>query len=521
MTASEKPTRNRLDRELIGVAGVIILGSFISVLDGTVMNVALPSIQQWFHLADGSLLDYATVAWSILGYTLAQAVVIPLTDWLAKRFGQRRVYLTAIALFTLASIACALSPSIEILILMRILQGLGGGCLMPLGTAILARAAGPERVGRIMAFMGVPMMLGPVLGPILGGWLLHIASWHWIFLINVPFGVLGVIAGLRSLPEDDALGVATFDLPSLLLMSPGLALSVWAISREGSAAEFSIAALIALFIGLSLIALFVLRARRIATPMLDLDVFRYVSFRRCILLMTTFQIGFFGILLMLPAYLQQVQGFEPLIVGLLLVPSGLGSMMTMPFASILIDRMPAGRVIPWGMILIFASTVPLTLLTTRTPWWWLIILQFTLGLGLGIVMMPTSSAALKEVPHQQVGAATTLYSIIGQVSSVTGVAGVSVLIARGMSSHPAASAAIVGSIEGAELVEGLHQAGEVFTSTATFPVVVIACGLLISFFLPRHPSGAPAVEARVDERTSGRVEKHSSNKSDCNDHEGE
>ena len=174
------------------VAGVVVLGAIMSILDITVVAVAQRTFQETFDATQ------AQVAWTTTAYTLALATVIPLTGWAADRFGTKRLYILAIVLFTAGSALCATATSLEMLVAFRVLQGLGGGMLMPLGMTILTRAAGPERLGRVMAVLGVPMLLGPIFGPILGGWLIDVASWHWIFLINVPIGIVAADLRLRS-----------------------------------------------------------------------------------------------------------------------------------------------------------------------------------------------------------------------------------------------------------------------------------------------------------------------------------
>src|SRR5215472_1362161 len=180
---------DHIDGAVLKIAGVVVLGAIMSILDITVVNVALPTFQTVFGSVSHPL-PYSTVAWTVTGYTLALATVIPVTGWAADRFGTKRLYMAAVALFTGGSALCSMATSINMLIGFRVLQGLGGGMLMPLGMMIITRAAGPRRMGRLMAILGVPMLLGPIGGPILGGWLIDSASWHWIFLINVPIGVV-------------------------------------------------------------------------------------------------------------------------------------------------------------------------------------------------------------------------------------------------------------------------------------------------------------------------------------------
>ncbi len=189
---------DKIDGAVLKIAGVVVLGAIMSILDITVVNVALPTFQTEFG-EPGNPLLYSTVTWTVIAYTLALAMVIPLTGWAADRFGTKRLYMTALLLFTLGSVLCATASSIGMLIGFRFLQGLGGGMLMPLGMTIMTRAAGPARMGRLMAILGVPMLLGPIFGPILGGYLIDNYSWHWIFLINVPIGIAAIIyAWLRA-----------------------------------------------------------------------------------------------------------------------------------------------------------------------------------------------------------------------------------------------------------------------------------------------------------------------------------
>src|SRR6188768_2272093 len=224
----------------------------MSILDITVVSVALPTFQNEFDAT------YAQVAWTMTGYTLALATVIPLTGWASDRFGTKRLYMLALTLFLLGSIACGLAWSIESLIAFRVLQGLGGGMLMPLGMTIMTRAAGPHRIGRVMAVLGVPMLLGPIFGPILGGWLIDIASWHWIFLINLPIGIAAIVYAWIVLPKDEVEPSETFDWLGMLLLSPGLAAFLYGVSsipEHGSVAATEV--WLPAVLGIALIVAFV------------------------------------------------------------------------------------------------------------------------------------------------------------------------------------------------------------------------------------------------------------------------
>ena len=224
---------DKLDRGVLLVAGVVVLGAIMSILDITVVSVALKTFQTEFDATA------AQVAWTMTGYTLALASVIPLTGWAADRFGTKRLYLLAVGLFTAGSVLCATATTLEMLTFFRVLQGLGGGMLMPLGMTILTRAAGPDRIGRVMAVLGVPMLLGPIFGPILGGLLIDSLSWHWIFLINLPIGIGAFVYAFVVLEKDDAHPSESFDFVGMLLLSPGLAAFLYGVSSIPEAGTFN------------------------------------------------------------------------------------------------------------------------------------------------------------------------------------------------------------------------------------------------------------------------------------------
>ena len=246
---------DKLDRGVLMIASVVVLGAIMSILDVTVVNVAIKTLAEEF---DAPL---STIQWVATGYTLALATVIPLTGWAADRFGTKRLYMTSIALFVVGSMLSGLAWSAESLIVFRVLQGFGGGMIMPLGMTILTRAAGPQRVGRVMAIIGVPMLLGPILGPILGGWLVDAVSWRWIFFINLPIGIAALIASRRILARDVPEPSQRLDWLGFGLLSPGLALLIYGLAETSGSGGFARAQVI----GPGLVGLAMLAALRAST----------------------------------------------------------------------------------------------------------------------------------------------------------------------------------------------------------------------------------------------------------------
>ncbi len=428
---------DKIDAAVLKVAGVVVLGAIMSILDITVVNVALRTFQTEFG-TDGVPLPYSTVAWTVTAYTLALATVIPLTGWAADRFGTKRLYMTAVLLFTAGSVLCATATSIEMLIAFRVLQGLGGGMLMPLGMTIMTRAAGPARMGRLMAVLGIPMLLGPIFGPILGGWLIDNYSWHWIFLINVPIGIGALVYAFVVLPSDRPEPSETLDWIGVLLMSPGLALFLYGISSipaEGGIRHAKV--LVPGIVGAALIVAFVIYSFHPKHPLLDLRLFRNRNLTISIVTMFLFAASFFGGLLLMPQFLQQVQGETPLQAGWLMAAQGLGAMLTMPIAGALVDRFPVGRIVPVGIALIAAGMFTLTQIEADSSHWGFIIpTLFVMGLGMGATMMPLMTSALKTLKHHEVARGTTLLNISQQVASSVGVATFSVILTNAFNDTP-------------------------------------------------------------------------------------
>ncbi|MEV6843528.1 DHA2 family efflux MFS transporter permease subunit [Actinoplanes sp. NPDC051411] len=484
---------NRITGDILKVAGVVVLGAIMSILDITVVNVALPTFQTTFG-TDGHPLQYSTVAWTVTAYTLALATVIPLTGWAADRFGTKRLYMTALALFAIGSALCAMASSINMLIGFRVLQGLGGGMLMPLGMTIMTRAAGPKRMGRLMAILGVPMLLGPIGGPILGGWLIDAASWHWIFLINVPIGVIALVYAFFALPKDSPHPSESFDFVGMLMMSPGLALFLYGVSSipaEGRVGAPKV--LIPGIIGLVLVVSFVFYSFRPKHPLLDLRLFRNRNLAVSIITMFLFAVAFFGGLLLVPTYFQQIRGESVLQAGLLVAPQGIGAMLTMPIAGALSDKFPVGRIVPFGLVLIAGGMAALTQITSTTSYTTLIAILFVMGLGMGSTMMPIMTSALKTLRSIEVARGSTLLNITQQIASSIGVAVMSVILTNGLK-HAANGGAAIQSRQNPGIAQqlgpsgiktGLANAAHAFAHTYWVAFALVLVTVVAALFLPR------------------------------------
>ena len=507
-SAPEYP--DNIDGAVLKIAGVVVLGAIMTILDITVVNVALPTFQTAFTGIDDPL-PYSTVAWTVTGYTLALATVIPLTGWAADRFGTKRLYLAAIGLFTLGSALCAAAQSIEMLITFRVLQGLGGGMLMPLGMTIMTRAAGPHRMGRLMAVLGIPMLLGPIMGPILGGWLIEHASWHWIFLINLPLGVGAMVYAWFVLEKDAPQPSESFDFLGMALMSPGLALFLYGVSSIPGAANGDYGytrVWVTAITGVLLVVAFVFHSFRPEHPLLDLRLFKNRNLTVSIIMMFMFVAAFFGGLLLVPTYFQQVRGESALVAGLLVAPQGIGAMLTMPIAGTLSDRLPVGRIVPVGLVVIIIGFFGLTQVTADTSYPLLIAELFVLGLGMGASMMPLFTSALKTLRAPEVARGSTLLNINQQIGSSVGVAVISVILTAHLNASDLAKPAMAATLDptltdavggAAAVAAGLAEAAAAFADTFWVAWVLVVLTLIPAFFLPRKHEQL----AMVDEQAEG------------------
>jgi EmrB/QacA subfamily drug resistance transporter len=495
MSAPAVEYPEKIDAAVLKVAGVVVIGAIMSILDITVVNVALPTFQVVFANSPDQPIAYSTVAWTVTAYTLALATVIPLTGWAADRFGTKRLYVLAVILFTAGSALCAAATSIGMLIGFRALQGLGGGMLMPLGMTIMTRAAGPKRMGRLMAILGVPMLLGPILGPILGGWLIEHQTWEWVFLINVPIGMVAVAYAVMALPKDNPTPSESLDVLGVILMSPGLALFLYGVSSiPGEGTMNSPKVYLTMAGGTLLMLLFVWHAFRPAHPLLDLRLFRNRNLTTATTTIFLFAAAFFGGLLLVPTYFQQIRGESTLQAGLLVAPQGIGAMLTMPIAGALADKFPVGRIVPVGLLLIISGMFALTQITSTTSYTQLIVTLFVMGLGMGATMMPLMTSAVRTLTSHEVARGSTLLNIVQQIGSSVGVAVISVLLTNQIKDSPLAGPAmatwrdqtLIPKIGGPGAVtKGLADAGAAFASTYWVAAFLVTLTLVPALFLPR------------------------------------
>ncbi len=420
--------RQQVEAHVWRIAFVVIIGSIMSILDTTIVNVALETLGRDLH---SPLVD---IQWVITGYMLSLAAVIPITGWAARRFGAKRVYLLSLVLFTAGSALCGVADSTTELIVFRVLQGVGGGMILPIGQLMMARAAGPERMGRVMGIVSVPAMLGPILGPTLGGLIVDNTSWRWIFYVNVPVGLVAFVLGLRLLPHGDREQTDPLDLRGLALMTVGLPLLTYGLAEIGATGGFGMTRVVLPLVGgVVLLAAFALHALHVPRPLLDLRLYRRGTFSSASLAMFCLGAALFGSMILLPLYWQQIRGESVVDTGLLTAPTGFGMALVMPLAGRFADRFGGGPLSLIGVLVTAVATVPFAFIGVHTSISWLCVAMFVRGVGVGFAFMPAMSAAFAALKPSELPDAMPQLNVIQRVGGSIGTAVLAVVLQRALS----------------------------------------------------------------------------------------
>ncbi len=428
---------DKIDAYVWRISAVVIIGSIMSILDTTIVNVALATLGHDLHST------ISEIQWVVTGYMLALAAVIPITGWAARRFGAKRVYLVSLVLFTAGSALCGLATSTSELVLFRVIQGVGGGMILPIGQLMMAEAAGPKRMGRVMSIVVVPAMLAPILGPTIGGLILDNASWRWIFFVNLPIGIIAVIAALRILPSGQHRDAGPLDVRGLLLMSTGLPLVTYGLAEIGVTGSFtSPKVIVPIVVGLGLVTAFAFHALRVPRPLLNLRLYKRATFASASFAMFCLGAALFGGMILLPLYWQEIRHESVLYTGLLTAPQGLGMALIMPLAGKLTDRFGGGPLALLGVIVTTITTIPFGLIGAHTSVAVLSVAMFLRGMGIGFAFMPAMTAAFASLERSELPDATPQLNVLQRVGGSIGTAVLAVILQRALSdTHTLAGAA--------------------------------------------------------------------------------
>ncbi|HZX54590.1 MAG TPA: MDR family MFS transporter, partial [Ilumatobacteraceae bacterium] len=445
------------------VAIVYVSALFLDILDTTIVNVAIPSI--------GRELQTESADWVVLGYTLSLAVFIPTSGWLGDRFGTKRIFLFALFAFTAGSLLCGTAQTIGQLIAFRVVQGVGGGMLTPVGLAMLFRAFPPAERARAATIIMVPTLAAPALGPVLGGLIVTNVSWRWIFLVNVPIGMVAIWFGWRHLREHRHAGTGRFDVAGFVLSGAALALIVYTLSEGPVSGWGSPIVVTCGVVGVvAAVAMVVVELRK-PNPMLELRLLKNRMFRQCNLVSFFSIASFLGVTFVMPLYLQLLRGLNPFASGLTTFPQAFGIMLSSVVAGRVYARIGPRRLMTGGFLAAALTIALYTQIGLFTSLWLIRALMFGRGLCMGFAFVPMQAASYATIEPSQNGRASSIFSTQRQVGISIGVAIMASILAAHMSlSRPATADEVQIALR------GIHWA---FGVAVFFAVVAAFCAWFI------------------------------------------
>jgi len=411
------------------VAIAFVFGLFMEILDMTVLNTALPAIGRDFGMDTGAL------QYPITAYLVSLAVFIPASGWVGDRFGTKRTFAAALAVFTGASALAGAANSMEMLIVARVLQGVGGGMMTPVGTTMLFRAFPVEERAKASSVLAIPTMIAPALGPVLGGWLTDNYSWRWIFYLNLPIGLLGLLFTLAFVPEQRTATVGRFDVPGFLLGGAGLASLLVGLERIAAHGLGDGMTRLALVAGLALLALFTLVELRVKEPLLDLRLLRNKYYRAGNIAVFVSTGALMGVLFLFPLMLQQVRGLDATHSGLTTVAQVLGMFVIMPMGGRIYPALGPRYMMALGFTVISVTIGSMLFVDYDSSLWLFRAQLFLMGIGMGLTVVPSQAATFETISGPDTANASALFSTTRQIASAAGVALMSTVLSHRLDSQ--------------------------------------------------------------------------------------
>ena len=437
------------------VAIVYVSALFLDILDTTIVNVALPKMGEELHTASAE--------WVVLGYTLSLAVWIPTSGWLGDRIGTKKTFLFALAAFTTGSALCGMAQTLGQLIAFRVIQGIGGGMLTPVGIAMLFRAFPPAERAKASTVVMVPTLLAPALGPVLGGLITEYWDWRWIFYVNVPIALVALWFGFRHLREHKEETAKGFDIYGFALSGAALALIVYALSDGPRSGWTSTTVIGTALAGVVAAVLLVVVELKVHNPMVELRLFSNRMFRQCNLVGLFSMASFLGVTFVMPLYLQSIRGQDPLTSGLTTFPQAFGVMMSSFIAGHLYARIGPKRLMSGGFLAAGLTIALYVTLDVDTSLWLIRGLMLLRGFCMGFAFVPMQAASYATIPPSQNGRASSLFSTQRQVSVSIGVAIMASILAAHMP--------IGGLVPAAGVTEAIHGVRIAFGVAVVFAII--------------------------------------------------
>jgi DHA2 family multidrug resistance protein len=409
------------------IAIAVMLSTFMEVLDTTVVNVSLP------HIA-GSLsatVDEAT--WTLTSYLVANAIILPLTGWLSNFFGRKRMLMLSVTGFTIASFMCGLAPSLPFLVVCRVIQGACGGGLQPISQAVLLESFPPQDRGKAMGFWGLGIVVAPLLGPVLGGWLTDSYSWRWVFYINVPIGLASIVMTRLFVFDPHYIKRASsrIDYWGIGMLAVGIGLLQVVLDKGQEKDWFSTAWItgVAISAAVALIA-FMARELIIEHPVVQLRVFKDRTYSTGVFLMSMLGVGLYGTTVLIPLILQTLLGYPALRAGIAMAPRGLGSFIAMPIVGLIMTKFDPRKMLALGLFICALTLFQFSALNRSAGYWDFFWPQLEMGLSLGLVFVPLTTITMSNIPKETMGNATSLFNLVRNLGGSIGISAVQTMELR-------------------------------------------------------------------------------------------
>jgi len=409
-----------------------MFATFMEVLDTTVVNVSLP------HIAGSLSASVDEASWALTSYLVANAIILPMTGWLANFFGRKRMLLGAVCGFTAASFLCGLAPSLSMLIFFRIIQGATGGALQPLSQAVMLEAFPPQDRGKAMAFWGLGIVVAPMLGPVIGGWLTDNYSWRWVFYINLPVGLASVLMTRWFIfdPPYIRRSKSGIDYWGIGMLALGVA-ALQIVLDKGQEDDWFSSHWIVVSSAVAVLALaaFVIRELKTPHPVVQLRVFKKRTYSAGVFLMTVLGFVLYGSLLLVPIFLQTLLGYPALSAGIAMAPRGLGSFLMMPVVGTVLGKFDPRKVLAVGLTVAAWSLYALSRLNLSAGYWDIFGPQFIQGAALAMLFVPLTTATMDPIPKEEMGNATSMFNLMRNLGGSCGIAAATTYLFRRQQLH--------------------------------------------------------------------------------------
>jgi len=409
------------------IAVSVMFATFMEVLDTTVVNVSLP------HIAGNLSATIDESTWALTSYLVANAIILPMTGWLASFIGRKRLLMIAVTGFTLSSFLCGLAPTLSALILFRVLQGTTGGALQPLSQAVLLEAFPPRERGKAMAFWALGIVVAPILGPVLGGWLTDSYSWRWVFYINLPVGIASIVMTKLFIFDPPYLRAESrkVDYWGIGMLAVGIG-ALQIVLDKGQEDDWFSSHFITLLAIVAAVTLVVLVIHELTTddPVVDLGVFRERSYAVGVFLMTVVGFVLYGSMVLLPIFLQTLLGYPALQAGIAMAPRGIGSFFMMPLTGLLVGRIDNRKLLACGFVVGGTTLLWLGQLNLQAGYWDIFWPQLIQGVGMSLLFVPLTTVTMNAISRERMGNATSLFNLMRNIGGSVGIATTGTMLAR-------------------------------------------------------------------------------------------